>query len=681
MRVLNNKVKILGLTLLVTTLSSEALTLGRVRGAAWIGQPLEVTIPVQLGPEEDADTLCFEAEVFHSDVRQEARRVRVSVEAAAQPQSIQVRVRSTALVDEPVVTLYLRTGCGQKTSRRYVLLADVASETTPLALPAAASPAMVRAVPVIAPAPVVAPVTTELAPVEAEPAVKVRKVRVAKPPVSKTAETTTRPDPAVAKKKASRPNGQPRLKLDPLEFLSDRIANLDDFMTFEPSADSLRSQQRMQTLEQAVKDGQLLAARNETSLTDLKVRLQQAESQRFPVGVLYGLMALVLASLAAVAFLWNRLRRQAASREAWWSGQVETQIHADVAPEPAPVVPVASAPAAVSSQTLYTGLAPGKAPAPPSEPALPSGLGSVSAREVDVNLLDMSDSAFGHFMLDKSDASDPTAPPSAALASPAHATGCFNSEAAQDLRQQAEFFVSLGESERAIRLLQRQMDEGQAPNPFYYLDLLDILHTHHLKNDFQVWRDKFQHIFTGRVPEFALFKREGRDLASYPELLSRLTALWRTPAVLAEIEASLFQASGASPEPLYDLVAFRELLLLHAVALSSCADPATDDVAPVALEPLASAALAAPGFELLPSAPAPSPTPEVPVPQVLDLDLDLDFDTSGPVSIAADPSLEAGLDFELPGLMDFAAPQEEVQPAEAPENLIDFQITKGPPSA
>lgn len=677
MRVLNNKVKILGLTLLVTTLSSEALTLGRMRGAAWIGQPLEVTIPVQLGPEEDVASLCFEAEVFHADVRQEARHVRVSVEAAAQSQSAHVRVRSTALVDEPVVTLYLRTGCGQKTSRRYVLLADVASETTPPSLPAAASPAMVRAVPVLAPAPVVVPVTTAQAPVEAEPVVKVRKVRVAKPPVSKTAESTTRPDPAAAKKKAPRLS-ESRLKLDPLEFLSDRIANLDDFMTFEPSADSLRSQQRMQTLEQAVKDGQLLAARNEASLTDLKVRLQQAESERFPVGVLYGLMALVLASLAAVAFLWNRLRRQAASREAWWNGRVETQMHADVAPEPAPVVPVVSAPAVVSSQTLYTGLAPGKAPVPPSEPALSGGL---SAREVDVNLLDMSDSAFGHFMLDKSDAPDPTAPPSAALASPAHATGCFNSEAAQDLRQQAEFFVSLGESERAIRLLQRQMDEGQAPNPFYYLDLLDILHTHHLKNDFQLWRDKFQHIFRGRVPEFALFKREGRDLASYPELLSRLTALWRTPAVLAEIETSLFQASGVNPEPLYDLAAFRELLLLHAVALSSCADPATDDDAPVALEPLARAALAAPGFEFLPSTAEPSPPPGVPVPQVLDLDLGLDFDTSGSALIAADPSLEAGLDFELPGLMDFEVPQEAVEPAEVPENLIDFQITKGPPSA
>lgn len=659
MRVLNNKVKILGLTLLVTTLSSEALTLGRVRGAAWIGQPLEVTIPVQLDPQEDAAALCFEADVFHSDVRQEARRVRVSVEATAQPQSAHVRVRSEALVDEPVVTLYLRTGCGQKTSRRYVLLADMPSETIPLS--AAARPALVRA----APDPISTPLHAEQAPLETVPAVKARKVQVVKPVVSKIAEVTTRPAPMTVKKKAARPSNQSRLKLDPLEFLSDRIANLDDLMTFEPSVDSLRNQQRMQTLEQAVKEGQLLAARNEASLTDLKARLQQAESERFPAGVLYGLMALVLASLAAVAFLWNRLRHQSSSREAWWSDRVETQMQADVAPESAPLAPVAPAAVAASSQMLY----PGKAPVQPSTPALPTDLGSLSAQAVDVNQLEMSDSGFGHFMLDKSDGLAHPVPPSAAVAP--RPASCFNSEAAQDLRQQAEFFVSLGESERAIRLLKRQIDEGQVPNPFYYLDLLDILQAHHLKNEFEFWREKFQHVFTGQVPEFALFKREGRDLASYPELLSRLTALWHTPAVLAEIEASLLQTCGVSPEPRYDLAAFRELLLLHAVAFSGLAAPATDDAIASSV-PLASASLATAGFDAITSVLA------VPEPQALDLDLDIDM--SGQMPLAAASNLDAGLDFELPGLMDFDVAPEEFKPAETPENLMDFQITKGPPS-
>lgn len=672
MRVLNNKVKILGLTLLFSTLSSEALTLGRVRGAAWVGQPLEVTIPVQLAAGEEAEALCFEAEVFHSDVRQEARRVRVTVEATAQSQSAQVRVRSSTPVDEPVVTLYLRTGCGQKTTRRYVLLADMPSDITP-PLAAASSP-FARAVP----APVLAPVRTELAPLESVPAAKVRKVRVAKAPATKPkpAVATSRQEPAGEKKKPARPSGQSRLKLDPLEFLSDRVANLDTFMVFEPPADALRNQERIQALEQAVNTSQRLAAKSETSLADLKARLQQAESGRFPVGVLYGLVALVLASLAAVAFLWHRLRQQAASRADWWNDKVEMQ--ADGASEPTPAAPAPAPDPAPQApgQTLSTELAPAKASLPESA----SEMGRLSAKVVDVESLDMSDSTFGHFMVDKADEGRALSASLAAVAPQPRGPVCFSSDAVQDLRQQAEFFVSLGESERAIRLLKRQIDESQAPNPLYYLDLLDILQTHHLKNDFQHWREKFQHVFTGRVPEFALFKREGRDLASYAELLSRLTALWRTPAVLAEIEACLFQAPGINPEPIYDLAAFRDLLLLHAVAKSSFdVAPEAEGTAP-ALVSFAHVPLEAPEFESAPSAPK-LPSPGVTAaPQVLDLDLDLNLDVVGQSPNGEEPLPDVGLDFELPGLRDYAL-QDEVKPPAGDENMIDFQITKPPPSA
>lgn len=665
MRVLNNKVKILGLTLLFSALSSEALTLGRVRGAAWIGQPLEVTIPVQLAAGEDADALCFEAEVFHSDVRQEARRVRVTVEASAPSQSAQVRVRSSAPVDEPVVTLYLRTGCGQKTTRRYVLLADMPSDIAPPL--AAASPTFARAVP----GPVLAPVRTELMPLESEPDVKVRKERVAKAPTSKPklAVATSPREPAGEKMKPARPSGQSRLKLDPLEFLSDRVANLDTFMVFEPPADALRNQDRIQTLEQAVNTSQRLAAKSEASLADLKARLQQAESGRFPVGVLYGLVALVLASLAAVAFLWHRLRQQVASRADWWNDKVEMQ--ADGATEPTPAAPDPAP--QVPGQPLSNEAAPVKVSL--SESA--SEMGSLSAKAVDVDLLDLSDSAFGHFSIDKADEGQPPSASLVAVAPQPRGVVCFSSEAVQDLRQQAEFFVSLGESERAIRLLKRQIDESQAPNPLYYLDLLDILQTHHLKNEFQHWREKFQQIFTGRVPEFALFKREGRDLASYPELLSRLTALWRTPAVLEEIEASLFVAPGINPEPMYDLAAFRDLLLLHAVAKSSFdAAPEAEGTAPV-LGSFAHVSLDTPEFESAPKPPSPGVTP---APQVLDLDLDLNLDVVDQSPNGEEPLADVGLDFELPGLRNYAV-QDEVKPLAGDENMIDFQITKPPPSA
>jgi hypothetical protein len=271
-------------------LGCDALTLARARGAAWVGKPLDMVIPVQLDAGEDATALCFEADVFHADTRQEASRVRVLVETTEQAQSINVRVRSSALVDEPVVTVYLRTGCGQKTSRRYVLLADVPSDTaTPLAV---ARPPIARAVP--SPVTALAPEHADAVPPETPPTAQARKVRVPKPPVTKVAPVKSSAVPD--KKLPERASGQSRLKLDPLDLLSDRVANLDAYMTFEPPEDALRNRQRMQALEDALKTSQLQAVKTEASLADLKHRLQQAESERFPVVVLYGLLALVLAS-------------------------------------------------------------------------------------------------------------------------------------------------------------------------------------------------------------------------------------------------------------------------------------------------------------------------------------------------------------------------------------------------
>lgn len=120
--------KLLGLLMLLAAGHGAALTLGRVRGAAVVGQPLDVSILVQLNADESASALCLEADVFHADSRQDPSRVRISVDPAAQGQFVNARVTSSAYIDEPMVTIYVRAGCGQKSTRRYVMLADFPSE-------------------------------------------------------------------------------------------------------------------------------------------------------------------------------------------------------------------------------------------------------------------------------------------------------------------------------------------------------------------------------------------------------------------------------------------------------------------------------------------------------------------------------------------------------------------------
>lgn len=623
---MEHKANIFGVALICVAFSSEALTLGRVRGAALVGQPLDVVVQVQLDPGEDASALCFDADVFHADTRQEASRVRVVVEATTPDHTANVRILSSSVIDEPVVTIYLRTGCGQKTTRRYVLLADLPSSV-------AAAPALARPV-----APLSAPRNSLPAslvfagalpvPSHSAPAVKAATAWVPTPTVraeiaSKRAEVkaaTPRRAPPDEKSNTGRTPGQSRLKLDPLELLSDRVANLDAYMTFPPPEDALRNLQKMQTLEADVKALLALSAKNNASLVDLKTRLQQAESERFPGGWFYGLIALVLACLAAVALLWHRQRRLPADGDDWWRAAGAT---------PAAVLPPAES--GPSPEPLAT--QPELDERPVMQKARPAAMSALvtesgPSAELGVSLMEMSESAFDDLM--QSGVADANRkPPLSPVPARVAQTGpllSFNSEAILDIRQQVEFFVSLGQTDRAMRILTTQIDASDVPNPLLYLDLLGLFHSFNLEPDFQRLREDFNLLFNGRVPEFALFNNEGKGLESYPDVLARVTAFWATPTILEVLEACVFQDPRLAKTPVFDLAALRELLLLHDVALRIVleTDPLIPDQTDFSVD------------ETLP-------------PPLLDIDLDLDLSDSRIEGFAAHP--EAAAEVDIPLLM------------------------------
>lgn len=353
------------------------------------------------------------------------------------------------------------------------------------------------------------------------------------------------PQPA----KAARPAGQARLQLDPLEFLSDRIANLEAPAPVTQAQDALRNIERMEALEGSVKTLLASAAQSETRLADLKVRLQKAESERFPPAVVYALLALLLACLLALAWLWKRQRGARAGTEPWWSDSL--------------YVPAAEA---QSSEVE---------PAATAEPARRSGAAPVVAAtpEIDVDLMDGGDSGFDLFLPESSapPVPEPAAPLPALTPAPARQ---LNFDTRLDIRQQAEFLVSLGQTDQAVHILMHELDPDAEPNPFVCLDLLKLVHALGQRAEFEALRRLFQQHFNARVPEFERFADLGRDLEAYPELLARITALWPTPEVLGVIDASLAAQAGET-QP-FDLAAYRELLLLHTLALGLAAQTELD---------------------------------------------------------------------------------------------------------
>lgn len=135
-----------------------------------------------------------------------------------------------------------------------------------------------------------------------------------------------------------------------------------------------------------------------------------------------------------------------------------------------------------------------------------------------------------------------------------------------DVRQQAEFFTSVGEYEQAIAVLRKHIDEHQDSSPLAYLELLGLFYQLSRRSEYDALRTQFEQHFAVRVPEMAQFAQRGRSLAHHPELLARIEALWPTEQVCELLEGYLFRDAGQDGGVLLDLEAFDDLLLLQAVA-------------------------------------------------------------------------------------------------------------------
>jgi hypothetical protein len=113
-------------SLLVTTLTTEAVQLGSIKGSAVFGRPLDLTVQVQLDTPFDETANCFSAELFQADSKFDAGRVRLDIQPAANGLGAAVRVRSVTPVNEPWAKMILRNNCGAKISRQYDFLTDFA---------------------------------------------------------------------------------------------------------------------------------------------------------------------------------------------------------------------------------------------------------------------------------------------------------------------------------------------------------------------------------------------------------------------------------------------------------------------------------------------------------------------------------------------------------------------------
>lgn len=575
-----------------------------------LGDTLRVVVPLRLEVGETVTQECVSAEVFFGDDRVSPNAISVELQPAetvTAGMGARLVLRTTALINEPVVNVQLSAGCQARITRKFVALAD-----PPGMQQAQVSPVAPSQLPDAEP--VKAPVVTGKARLVASPRKPSRAAVVAN---AETARPPKAPSPASRKEARRAKPGKPapeapRLALDPVDADAlvqpnlrssgqlvspiegaqagsevqarrEAAAALWRALNATPEA-MLRQQRHVEELEQRLHTLQRTGEQTQQSVTALQSRMQALEKPERS-SLSWPLVLGVSAGVAALAWLlhgWGvrRGRQQAAS---WWSpetGQPPLNLPESEDTHSKPHLD----PVDDGDDLL------GPIPEPDEEDRLQPT--PVAAAAV---------AATGHRFNSAASVGTPAPRPSLILQEPLKAVSV---EELIDLEQQAEFFIVLGQDDAAIELLEAHLGGHTQEIPWPYLKLMEIYRRLSRRADYERVQERFNAHFNGRAPTWESDMEQGRSLVDYPGVVDRLQALWaEPPRAMDVLEMSLVHLGPEADA--FDLPAYRELLFLYAVArdLSDRAErrhPASTEIAPLtATQPVRSASLNVPAVEPL----------------------------------------------------------------------------------
>lgn len=574
--------------LLSTVVSSSAVTLGAHSGAALIGLPLDVKVQVLLAPGEDMGALCIGADIFYGDSQVPASQVLSTPQKTTSDNEIFIRVQSSQTVNEPIVTVFLRAGCDARFTRRFVLLADLPTELLVEPVPAPATENRSDAVSqsVSGNLPSVEGVqvgssargsngpdaTASAMPLDVQQpprATMTQPTADARPAKPVVRPPRPKPTSGVSRPLAARTDSAPRLRLDPVELSlaseRDPVLKMSIDLLSEPATSGETRASAAQlwkainaSPEEVLRDAQKLAvlegefeglhdadSQSKLAIAELTSNLKVAKAERYMNGLVYLLVIALLLALLALVVLWRRWNQffGAGADKAWWASESASKNHS-LAPQRS-----TSAVDVDLDLDVDKDISIGAVRQAGSSKIVRDALDSLSP-------LDESMSTLSTEIKDKPDFSP-------------HLIGASRSVATEelfDVQQQADFFVSLGEDERAIQVLHSHLIESNQSSALAYLDLLKIYHRLERRSDYELTCNEFRQVFNAETPAFDEYSVTGLGLEAYKSALDRIQALWPHPMVLDVIEQLIFRNPNVSESEVFDIEAYRELLMLHGIA-------------------------------------------------------------------------------------------------------------------
>ncbi|MEP6874097.1 MAG: hypothetical protein ABI887_07000 [Burkholderiales bacterium] len=575
----------IGTALWFAASSAHALGFGRITNATQLGQPLNFAAAVRLDVDESLARECVSAEVQSGDNKLQPGQIRATLEGGLESAERSVRVTTSTVIDEPVVTVSVTLGCTARITRKFVAFIDppLINLAQGGAAPAPETLSPQRNDTQVAPLltlvegekpDVVAPRRPERS-----TATRVRpRTNVApRAPVAPRLDVASGEAAASApapRPKSSTPRrssqgvrvaagpGGPRLKLEtapataatpasaassPLVVAVAALATAEATSAAakvgEQAEQLAKERERIRVLEDGLNKLRAESQATQKAMATMQARLKDAESERYANPLIYGLAWLsALLALAVGWLLWRQSRARHSAQ--WWTAPAPTQA----GPQQQPITSRVMAPNSIAG-----------------------GLPSVS------HSLDDPTTGAGAFDIPTVIEDDPPAPPPPLAHppsfSPTASIPLLQAEPARelsveeliDLEQQAEFFIVLGQDEAAIELLMSHVRSDGGISPLPYLKLLEIYRRRGETEPYERIRDRFNRRFNAYAPDWDSDLQQGRALVDYPDTITRLQALWATPTrVMETLDASLFRRN--STDETFDLPAYRELLFLYSIS-------------------------------------------------------------------------------------------------------------------
>lgn len=558
--------------------SAQAVVLGNIRNTVYVGKAFNANIELS---DYQSPSLCISTELYYGESRLSATSHTLKGNT--------LRVRNSTPIYEPIVTLTVTADCTNPVTRKYTLFAEAPMVIAPAEIEdelaqsdAASAPAKAprrredtdnffgvaggptlgsESVPAIAPSPkpskrkARAATQTRTAPKRNLGSYGSASISGSNTPSALAAESTAPQLDADARPRLELSNfdwtiSDPGLRASP-ELLSVG-GNTDPaareiararWAALSAQIDGLASDASLHATQQDFLGLTEQIKTRDEQIATLRAQLHAQENSgikwRDVWPWLIGL--LLVAALIPVGKRWRKVRaraqrKQERQKEVWWQHEDGLVDHDSVDMPP----PVASVGSGQNRATRFTEQLP-----VPEVQDLDKASASKEFPEFFVSGLDEAAMFVGGNQSRQA------------------------TEVLLDTQQQVDFFLALGQYDKAIDILKNHINENDETSPLVYLDLLNVYNIAGRESSFEELRTKFNQLFNANVADFANYRVNSRGLETYENVIARIQTHWNTPKVINLIEESVFRRSGVASEEAFDPLAYRELLMLYGIAIET----------------------------------------------------------------------------------------------------------------